>query len=56
MIGHLWFAAKDPHARAGMRTGRVPLGWARREHSAWAAEATEAAEAAEAADQPRLHS
>ena len=55
VIGHLWFAAKDPHARAGMRTGQVPLGWARREHSAWAAEATENAEAAEAIDQPRLH-
>ena len=38
VAGHLWFAAKDPQARLGMRTGMVPLGWARREHSAWADE------------------
>jgi formate dehydrogenase subunit gamma len=38
VIGHLWFAAKDPHARLGMRTGKVPLGWARREHGEWAAQ------------------
>jgi formate dehydrogenase subunit gamma len=38
VIGHLSFAARDPHSRHGMRTGRVPLGWARREHSEWAAE------------------
>jgi formate dehydrogenase subunit gamma len=38
VVGHLWFAAKDPHARLGMRTGQVPVGWARREHPAWAAE------------------
>ena len=56
IIGHLWFAAKDPHARAGMRTGRVPLGWARREHSAWAAEVAEVAEVAGKNDHPRLHS
>jgi formate dehydrogenase subunit gamma len=38
VIGHLWFAAKDPQARYGMRTGKVPLGWARREHALWAAD------------------
>ena len=47
LIGHLWFAAKDPQARLGMRTGHVPLGWARREHPTWAAEA-EADEAEDA--------
>ena len=31
-------ALKDPYAMAGMRTGRVPLRWARREHAAWARE------------------
>ena len=38
VTGHLWFAAKDPHARAGMRSGQVPVGWARREHRLWALE------------------
>ena len=38
VTGHLWLAAKDPHARLGMRRGVVPLGWARREHGSWAAE------------------
>ncbi len=38
VIGHLWFASRDPIARAGMRTGRVPRSWARREHGAWAAQ------------------
>ncbi|MEP6462742.1 MAG: cytochrome b/b6 domain-containing protein [Frankiaceae bacterium] len=45
VIGHLWFAARDPIARDGMRTGDVPASWALREHGAWAR--------AEAADQPR---
>ncbi len=38
VIGHVLMAFKDPHAMAGMRTGRVPLHWARREHAAWARE------------------
>jgi formate dehydrogenase subunit gamma len=57
VIGHLWFAAKDPHARLGMRTGKVPLGWARREHGEWAAEQEALAKkrrAQEAAPAPRL--
>jgi formate dehydrogenase subunit gamma len=37
VLGHLWLAARDEDARRGMRTGRVPLAWARREHPAWAA-------------------
>ena len=38
VVGHIAMATKDPHAMAGMRTGRVPLRWARREHGAWARE------------------
>lgn len=36
VLGHLWFASRDEDARQGMRTGSVPLGWALREHPAWA--------------------
>jgi formate dehydrogenase subunit gamma len=36
VIGHLHFALRDGDARLGMRTGRVPADWARREHPAWA--------------------
>lgn len=54
VLGHLWFAAKDPHARMGMRTGVVPLGWAEREHALWAREQVSDA-AGEPAD-PRLRS
>lgn len=38
VVGHIVKASKDPHAMTGMRTGRVPLRWARREHAAWARE------------------
>lgn len=38
VLGHVYMAAGDPVARAGMRTGRVPAWWARREHGAWAAD------------------
>src|ERR1700712_4446470 len=38
VVGHIAMATKDPYAMAGMRTGRVPLRWARREHAAWARE------------------
>jgi formate dehydrogenase subunit gamma len=37
VVGHLYFASHDEDARRGMRTGSVPLGWALREHPAWAA-------------------
>ena len=36
VVGHLWFASSDEDARRGMRTGSVPVGWALREHPAWA--------------------
>lgn len=35
LAGHLWFAAQDPEARAGLRTGYVPRWWAREEHPLW---------------------
>jgi formate dehydrogenase subunit gamma len=38
VLGHLSFALRDGEARRGMRTGRVSLRWARREHRAWAEE------------------
>jgi formate dehydrogenase subunit gamma len=36
LAGHLYFAYRDPDARRGMRTGWVPVAWARREHRSWA--------------------
>jgi formate dehydrogenase subunit gamma len=36
VVGHVWFAGHDEDALRGIRTGRVPLGWALREHPAWA--------------------
>lgn len=41
IIGHVWFAVIDRHARAGMRRGTVPLWWAEQEHELWAREFTE---------------
>jgi len=38
VIGHVWMAYNDASARAGMRTGSVPLSWAEREHADWADE------------------
>jgi formate dehydrogenase subunit gamma len=36
VVGHLTMALRDPHAMTGIRTGQVPLRWARAEHGAWA--------------------
>ena len=36
VLGHLWHALRDPVAMLGIRTGRVPVSWARREHATWA--------------------
>jgi formate dehydrogenase subunit gamma len=33
--GHVYFAARDPWSRYGMRHGLVPIDWARQEHPAW---------------------
>jgi formate dehydrogenase subunit gamma len=38
VVGHVSFALRDPVAMRSLRTGTVPLWWARREHGAWAAE------------------
>jgi formate dehydrogenase subunit gamma len=40
VVGHISMALKDPDAMTGIRTGRVPVAWARREHAAWAREVT----------------
>ena len=37
VLGHVRLAYRDEDARRGLRTGWVPVGWARREHPAWAA-------------------
>lgn len=39
VLGHVRLAYRDEDARRGLRIGRVPAGWARREHPAWAAAA-----------------
>jgi formate dehydrogenase subunit gamma len=38
VVGHTLYALRDRDAMRSMRTGRVPLHWARREHGAWAEE------------------
>lgn len=38
IIGHIYMALKDPESLVGMRTGTVSWGYARRNHSGWAAE------------------
>jgi formate dehydrogenase subunit gamma len=38
ILGHIYFAIKDPEARRGMRTGQVARSWAHAHHAAWAEE------------------
>jgi formate dehydrogenase subunit gamma len=38
VVGHVGMALRDPYAMTGIRTGRVPLRWARRQHASWARE------------------
>jgi formate dehydrogenase subunit gamma len=38
VVGHILYALRDRDAMRSMRTGRVPLHWARREHGEWADE------------------
>ena len=38
VLGHLWFALRDPGAMGGMWHGRVDRRWAARHHPAWLAE------------------
>jgi formate dehydrogenase subunit gamma len=35
LVGHLRKAYEDPEARLGMRTGSVPVRWAREKHPEW---------------------
>lgn len=42
VLGHIYMAFNDATARAGMRTGEVPLTWANREHREWALEESSA--------------
>jgi formate dehydrogenase subunit gamma len=53
VVGHIAFALRDPVSMRSLRTGRVPLRWARREHAEWAAEVLgEPAGGVSAADVP----
>jgi formate dehydrogenase subunit gamma len=52
VLGHIWFAVRDRHARRGMRTGYVPLLWALREHKGWAQPAYDELVAQETAATP----
>jgi formate dehydrogenase subunit gamma len=51
VVGHILYALRDPVAMRGMRTGQVPLRWAKREHAAWVAEYTGEPVAAREEDQ-----
>ena len=48
VVGHIFYALRDPEARRGMRTGRVSRRWARAEHAAWVDEV-------DAAEDPDTH-
>jgi formate dehydrogenase subunit gamma len=50
VLGHIYMAYNDATARMGMRTGEVPLSWARREHGAWADEVRPPAASREVGD------
>nr|WP_232792695.1 cytochrome b/b6 domain-containing protein [Actinacidiphila yeochonensis] len=51
VAGHVYFAAIDPEARRGLRTGRVARWWAGSEHPLWR---PEPAEPPEPPDPPEL--
>jgi formate dehydrogenase subunit gamma len=55
VVGHIVMASKDPQAMAGMRSGRVPLRWARQEHGAWAREVAGDPPGCGAASGPATH-
>lgn len=42
VVGHIWKSFNDATARAGMRTGDVPVAWAEQKHAAWAEEMLDA--------------
>ena len=52
VVGHIFFALKDPEARRGMRTGSVSRSWARAEHAGWLHELESAAGTESAAEAP----
>ena len=52
VVGHVYFALKDPEARRGMRTGSVSRSWARAEHAGWLHDLEDAAAAEPAAEVP----
>jgi formate dehydrogenase subunit gamma len=52
VIGHVFFALKDPEARRGMRTGSVSRSWARTEHAGWLEELEGAAPGESVAEGP----
>jgi formate dehydrogenase subunit gamma len=52
VVGHVFFALKDPEARRGMRTGSVSRSWARTEHAGWLDDLESAAASESAAEVP----
>jgi formate dehydrogenase gamma subunit len=38
LLGHVWYATREPEALGGMWTGWVPRSWAARHHAGWLAE------------------
>ena len=52
VVGHVFFALKDPEARRGMRTGSVSRSWARAEHAGWLHDLESAAATEPAAEAP----
>ena len=38
LLGHVWYATREPESLQGMRTGWVPRSWAARQHAGWLAE------------------
>jgi formate dehydrogenase subunit gamma len=52
VIGHVFFALKDPEARLGMRTGSVSRAWASAEHAGWLHDLERTAATKPAAEEP----
>ncbi len=38
VLGHIWYAVRDPDSLQGMRSGMVPRSWAARNHADWLGE------------------
>ncbi|WP_405592073.1 cytochrome b/b6 domain-containing protein [Streptomyces sp. NBC_01190] len=52
IAGHVRFAAKDPEARSGLRTGYVARWWIRAEHPLWRPDPPRPGPARDGADRP----